>query len=253
MNWRLTSAQFMCLWEATDLDRMPYPLKYRSAAATEDQYAIQQRELEQWRSALDEPKLVAAIQALRNPQVSVTVLAPSPELHSGIRRRGSIRGRVAVVAEQLRSEPGRGDIRIDAGAESVDGFTDRLLDDLPDCAPGRTPSLTAHPDDVQNRGTGTSVLQNARASDGTRLRGIVGRPRTGIGYICIRGARSGLDEPVLGELTWIDVESDGRYLYHQDDRVHLRSATVRVVRDELSKRVAAALANTSANPSPTRG
>ncbi|NDV04447.1 ESX secretion-associated protein EspG [Rhodococcus sp. IEGM 248] len=249
MNWRLTSAQFMCLWEATDLDRMPYPLQYRSAAATENQYAVQQRELEQWRTALDEPKLVAAIQALRDPQLSVTVLAPSPELDSGLRRRGSIRGRAAVVAEQLRGEPGRGDIRIDAGTAGVDWLTTQLLKDLPGCAPGRTPSLTAHPDDLENRGSGTSVLQNARASDGTLLRRIVGRPRTGIGYICIRGARNGLDEPVLGELTWIDVEADGRYLYHQDDRVHLRSATVRLVRDELSKRVSAALAN----PSPTRG
>lgn len=248
MNWRLTSAQFMCLWEATDLDRMPYPLQYRSAAATADRYAVQQRELAQWRTALDEPKLVAAIQALRDPQLSVTVLAPSPELDSGLRRRGSIRGRVAVVAEQLRGEPGRGDIRIDAGTEGVDWLTTQLLKGLPDCAPGRTPSLTAHPDDLENRSSGTSVLQNARASDGTLLRGIVGRPRTGIGYICIRGPRSGLDEPVLGELTWIDVEADGRYLYHQDDRVHLRSATVRLVRDELSKRVSAALAN----PSPTR-
>ena len=248
MNWRLTSAQFMCLWEAPDLDRMPYPLQYRSAAATEDQYAVQQRELEQWRTALDEPKLVAAIQALRDPQLSVTVLAPSPELDSGLRRRGSIRGRAAVVAEQLRGEPGRGDIRIDAGTEGVDWLTTQLLKDLPGCAPGRTPSLTAHPDDLENRSSGASVLQSARASDGTLLRRIVGRPRTGIGYICIRGARSGLDEPVLGELTWIDVEADGRYLYHQDDRVHLRSATVRLVRDELSKRVSAALAN----PSPTR-
>ncbi|PBC56954.1 ESX secretion-associated protein EspG [Rhodococcus sp. ACPA1] len=248
MNWRLTSAQFMCHWEATDLDRMPYPLQYRSAAATEDQYAVQQRELERWRTALDEPKLVAAIQALRDPQLSVTVLAPSPELDSGLRRRGSIRGRVAVVAEQLRGAPGRGDIRIDAGTEGVDWLTTQLLKDLPGCAPGRTPSLTAHPDDLENRSSGASVLQSARASDGTLLRRIVGRPRTGIGYICIRGARSGLDEPVLGELTWIDVEADGRYLYHQDDRVHLRSATVRLVRDELSKRVSAALAN----PSPTR-
>ncbi|ELB89481.1 hypothetical protein Rwratislav_28947 [Rhodococcus wratislaviensis IFP 2016] len=227
---------------------MPYPLQYRSAAATEDQYAVQQRELEQWRTALDEPKLVAAIQALRDPQLSVTVLAPSPELDSGLRRRGSIRGRAAVVAEQLRGEPGRGDIRIDAGTEGVDWLTTQLLKDLPGCAPGRTPSLTAHPDDLENRSSGASVLQSARASDGTLLRGIVGRPRTGIGYICIRGTRSGLDEPVLGELTWIDVEADGRYLYHQDDRVHLRSATVRLVRDELSKRVSAALAN----PSPTR-
>ena len=182
------------------------------------------------------------------PHLSVTVLAPSPELESGLRRRGSIRGRVAVVAEQLRGAPGRGDIRIDAGTEGVDWLTTQLLKDLPGCAAGRTPSLTAHPDDLENRSSGASVLQSARASDGTLLRRIVGRPRTGIGYICIRGARSGLDEPVLGELTWIDVEADGRYLYHQDDRVHLRSATVRLVRDELSKRVSAALAN----PSPTR-
>jgi hypothetical protein len=248
MNWLLTSAQFMCLWEATDLDRMPYPLQYRSAAATDDRYAVQQRELEQWRTALDEPNLVAAIQALRHPQLSVTVLAPSPELDSGLRRRGSIRGRVAVVAEQLRGAPGRGDIRIDAGTEGVDWLTTQLVKGLPDCPPGRTASLTAHPDDVEARNTGSSVLQNARVSDGTLLRRIVGRPRTGIGYICIRGARSGLDEPVLGELTWIDVEGDGRYLYHQDDRVHLRPATARVVQEELSKRVSAAVAN----PSPTR-
>ncbi|MFC0447538.1 ESX secretion-associated protein EspG [Rhodococcus jostii] len=246
MNWLLTSAQFMCLWEATDLDRMPYPLQYRSAAATEDEYAVQQRELEQWRTALDEPKLVAAIQALRNPQLSITVLAPSPE-DSGLRLRGSIRGRVAVVAEQLRGAPGRGDIRIDAGAESVDWLATQLVKDLPDCPPGRTTSLTAHPDDVRTRNTGSSVLQNAQVSDGTLLRRIVSRPRTGIGYICIRGARSGLVEPVLGELTWIDVEGDGRYLYHQDDRVHLRSASARVVREELSTRVSAAVTN----PSPT--
>ncbi|QTJ67540.1 ESX secretion-associated protein EspG [Rhodococcus sp. ZPP] len=252
MNWQLSSAQFMSLWEATNLDRMPYPLLYRSAAATADGYARQQRELEEWRLALREPELDAAIAALRNPDMSVTVVVPSAEADSGVRRRGSIRGRVAVVAEQLRGSPGRGDIRLDLNtatdSANLDWLTTRLLLDLPDCAPGRTPSLTAHPDDLDTGGHRSSVLQHAQASDGALLRRLVTRPRKGIGYICIRGPRRELDEPVLGELTWIDVEADGRYLYHQDHRVHLQSATVQTVHEELGKRLGTALAA----PSPRR-
>ncbi|MCQ4122601.1 ESX secretion-associated protein EspG [Rhodococcus tibetensis] len=252
MNSRLTSAQFMSLWEATDLDRMPYPLLYRSAAATADGYTRQQRELEEWRIALDDPELGAAIQVLRNPSVSVTVFAPAADPDSGVRRRGSIRGRVAVVAEQLSGGPGRGDIRLDMNTATDSGNVEwlitRMLHDLPDCTPGRTPSLSAHSDDLENGGIRSSVLQAAQASDGALLRRLVTRPRTGIGYICVRGPRRELDEPVLDELTWIDVEADGRYLYHQDHRVHLRSATDHTVREELGKRLGAALAE----PSPSR-
>lgn len=245
MNWQLTSAQFMCLWEATDLDRMPYPLQHRSAAATDDAYTVQQQRLDEWRRTLADPKLLAAVSALRHPQLSVTVFAPSDH-DSGVRRRGSVRGRVCVTTEQVPSHDSRGDIHIRTNtASDTEWLAHYLVRDLPDCPPGRTPSLTAHPDEVHERTKRVTVLQNAQSSDGVLLRRIVTRPRTGIGYICIRGARSGLDEPVLGELTWLDVAEDGRYLYYRDHSVHLRSAGSRTLRDEVTTRISAGVADAS--------
>lgn len=238
MNASVTAAQFMTLWEATDLDRMPYPLYYRSGSLTEDEYTLDQP------APASDPGLPGWIDALRYPDLSVTVYAPHTDEGPAIRRRGCVRGDLAVLTEQLPDGAGSGDIRICASrtgeSRNLAALALGLVGDLPDCAAGTSGALAAHPDDVNPSDTGSlSILRSAVSSQADLVRRLLGRPRSGIGYVCIRGARSGLDETLLDEFTWIDVSGDGRYLHRVDHYVHLRPVSQVQMYEELLRRLRA--------------
>ncbi|NLE82104.1 MAG: ESX secretion-associated protein EspG [Rhodococcus sp.] len=237
MNASVTAAEFMRLWEATDLDRMPYPLQSRSGSTTHDAHPAH---------ALG-PELPEWIEALRYPDLSVTVYAPGSAESPVIRRRGCVRGDLAVLAEQLSDGARSGDIRIctSSGGESrnLAGLALGLVGDLRECAAGTVGTLTAHPDDVElGNSRSHSVLRSAVPSRADRIRCLLGRPRSGIGYVCVRGPRSGLDEPLIDEFTWIDVSGDGRYLHRVDHFVHLRPVSPVQIYEELLRRLRAVVA-----------
>ncbi|NLU84614.1 ESX secretion-associated protein EspG [Rhodococcus sp. HNM0569] len=248
MSWSLTPGQFMCLWETTGLDRMPYPLRYRSPARTQNEYAEQQMRLARWRDGIDDPKLEASIRALRNPDVSVTLYVPEVGNGPAIRRRMCLRGRVGVVADQDDAATGFGTITIDARGghvrDTLDWMCRGLLAAIPSMHPGRTRSVSADPEELGD--AQPTVLQGAQASGAQLIRKIVSR-RDGAGYLCVHGPREGASEPLVDELTWLDIADDGRYLYHRDHRVHLRAADTDAIRDALHSILVAA---TSREPAP---
>lgn len=248
MSHRLTAAQFMTQWEATGLDRMPYPLRYRATTLTDIERVLEQRRLRSWMKESSNPALSACIDALRYPDLSVTVYATRDCERSTIRRRGCLRGDLAVLAEQVPGEqvPGEvefGDIHIftsnDNSMRNLERLTLGLVGELPDCAAGTAGALSASPNDVgPRRAESNSLLRGPLDSRGDRIRRLLGRPRSGTGYICIRGPRNGLDEPLVQELTWIDVAGDGRYLYRVAHDVHLSSVSPVQLYEEVLGRLA---------------
>ncbi|MFD4369684.1 ESX secretion-associated protein EspG [Rhodococcus sp. NPDC058521] len=237
MGWQLTAAQFMTLWEATDLDRMPYPLTYRDTADTEDVHRHHTRALLAWRNSLNDRQLADCVTALRDPTISVTVYAPYPE--GAVRRRGCLGNDLAVLAEQAVGSVGGGDIHVSMNQDSIarncTALALGLVGDLPACQAGHGPELSAHPDDLSPR-NGTSILQSTIDSPGERIRRLLSQPRNGVGYICIRGRRDGLKEPLVDEFTWIDLD-DGRYVHHVDDAARLFPASPSRLLEELSRRI----------------
>ncbi|NLE79038.1 MAG: ESX secretion-associated protein EspG [Rhodococcus sp.] len=251
MTWELRSDQFMILWEATDLDRMPYPLRHRSSATTMDARAMVERQLRAWHASLDDPKLMACIQALRHPDYSVTVFVPDEaddhaegsalEETAAVRRRGCVRGRIAVMAEQLPGPVGHGTIVLQVShgtdAENRRWLATQLTAGLPDVPPGNIRSLSSTPEGLERRQAGsTMVLHNSAVPDGDRMRRLLTRPHTSNGYVCLLGPRHGLDEPLVDEMAWFDIADDGRYLHFVDHQVRLRAVSLNDLRDEFELR-----------------
>ena len=252
MNRTLTSAQFMHLWEATGLDRMPHPFEHRTSARLESERGAEERTLEH-RSA-DDPGsgIVDAIDVLRRPEVSVSVYLPNTP---PILRRGAIRGRVCVVADQRHTAEGTGDLELRVGAghhaPDVRAFVRALLDGVPPNTPGRTRSVNVHPDELGRRPrSGTSVLHDVLESGAPLLEHVLAA-RTTTGYLCLHRPWRGAEDQVVDSLTWFDVPGDGRYLYHEGHRVELRSAMPGLVDRELETRVRKALADPSTQRSRT--
>ncbi|AOW91908.1 hypothetical protein BFN03_02210 [Rhodococcus sp. WMMA185] len=250
MNWQLSSAQFMHLWEATDLDTMPHPFEHRCDARVESELHAERQQLERWRNEQLDPQLRDAITVLRYPEVPVSVYSPGD---APVLRRGAVRGRVAVVVDQLPSSrkigdlssaPGTGDLRVHVrlGSRTPDirRFVDDLLREIPEVGAGRTASIDVHPDDLRPDPARTGVLHNANASGAPLLKRILAR-RTRAGYICLHGPWQGAHDSILESTTWFDIADDGRYLYYTDHLVRLRSATTEVIANRLEERIRTAL------------
>ncbi|RVW04118.1 ESX secretion-associated protein EspG [Rhodococcus xishaensis] len=251
MNWQLSSAQFMHLWEATDLDRMPHPFEHRTAARLESELHVEQQRLERWRAEQPDHQLRDAIAILRHPAVSVSVYSPDT---NPVLRRGAVRGGVSVVADQLPSTTGTGDLRIrvrpGSRAPDLRQFARDILHELPEVPAGRTAAVDAHPDDLRANdphaeSLGNGVLHNATIAGAPLLKRILAR-RTAAGYVCLHRPWQGAYDPIVDSLTWFDVAGDGRYLYYTDQLVRLRSATTAVLADMLEERVRKALADNGA-------
>jgi len=241
VNERITSAQFMHLWEATNLDTMPHPFEHRTAARSENELFNEKQRLEQWSVGEADPRLREAIAVLRHPDVSVSVFTEGTE---PLLVRGAIRGRYAVVAEQEVRTAETGDLRIqvEIGARTPDigQFVGTLLRGIPAATPGRNRSVDAPPDDLRPGAGSVGVLQSALSSGVDLFKKIVAR-RKAAGYICIHGRWEGARDSILDSLTWIDVADDGRYLYYTDHLMRLRSATHEVMAENLERRVRGAL------------
>ncbi|MEV0945592.1 ESX secretion-associated protein EspG [Rhodococcus sp. NPDC049939] len=258
MNWQLSSSQFMYLWEATDLDTMPHPFEHRTDARLESEADLERQRLERWRAEQMDPRLHDAVAVLRHPDVSVSVYSPGS---APIHRRGAVRGRAAVVAEQrpatesggVRIAPGTGDIHVQARlgshAPDVHQFVRDLLCELPEAVAGQTAAIEAHPDDLRAEPARTSVLQNAAVSGASLIKRILAR-RTGAGYICLHRPWQGAHDAVFDSMTWFDIADDGRYLYYTDHLVRLRSATTAVIENHLEERIRTALVESEISSRP---
>ncbi|RVW03365.1 ESX secretion-associated protein EspG [Rhodococcus spongiicola] len=258
MNGQLSSAQFMHLWEATDLDRMPHPFEHRTEARLESELYVERQRLDRWRSEQPVHQLREAVGVLRHPEVSVSVYSPGA---TPVLRRGAIRRGVTVVADQLPATTGTGDLRIQirpaSRAPDVRQFARDLLHELPEVPAGRTSAVDVYPDDLrandpQAESGGNGVLHNATIAGAPLLKRILAR-RTAAGYICLHRPWQGAYDPILDSMTWFDVAGDGRYLYYTDHLVRLRSATTAVLVDKLEERVRKALVDTGTDSRPPSG
>ncbi|MFD4366871.1 ESX secretion-associated protein EspG [Rhodococcus sp. NPDC058521] len=243
MTWELSSDQFATLWEATDLDRLPYPLRHRSSTTTLDERAIVDRYLRDWYATLDDRKLSSCVQALSHPEYSVTVFVPDEAADdtNSIRRRGCVRGRIAVVAEQHPGPIGRGNVTISVNhgtdIENRRWLATQLTTGLPDTPAGSIRALSSPPEGLERRQAGsTAVLHDIAVPDGDRIRRLLTQTHTAEGYVCLLGPRRGLDEALLDEMTWFDAAGDGRYLHFVDHQVHLRAITLDELRREFEQR-----------------
>ncbi|QNG20191.1 ESX secretion-associated protein EspG [Rhodococcus triatomae] len=249
-SWLLSSGQFDVMWSATGLDRMPYPLHHIPGGKYADDAFRIRTGLEQWYRDNDDQRLRASIDVLRSPDLSVSVFVPTAD-GAHFQRRGAVRGRVAVVADQAperhrdtipddASTTGDIDLRVQVAGAAPDlgWLTRKLLRDLPGNEPGRTSVVTAHAKDLHQvpDAQQSSVLQNTAVSGAALMRRILAR-RTACGYVVVHGPRVGADDSVLDSLTWVDVADDGRYLYAEDDKVTLRAADRDLIAGELEQRV----------------
>lgn len=225
-EWRFTGLEFQVLWRQLGLDRLPYPLRYRPVAETQDDLDRQRRDA----SAALLPRLTETLHrhlvALAEPTIRLEVLGFSgPDDPTPVRVHAGLRGDTGTLAVQA---PGPD---LDSGgAVTVLGvdparIPDAIASALPAAAAGSKPAVRFRRADLQpGRG---AVLTSAGS---TRLRdevlALLGRPRSGMGEITAFTGAAYDSRPTddgIG-LHWLDFADDGRYILREGPDVSVRPA-----------------------------
>ncbi|MFM1725879.1 ESX secretion-associated protein EspG [Rhodococcus sp. PAM 2766] len=234
-EWRLTGLEFQVLWRQLGLDRMPYPLRYRPIAETQDDLDRQRRDA----SAALLPRLTEALHrhlvALAEPTVRIEVFgfAGRPDT-TPVRMHAGIRGDTGTLAIQL---PGHdldtgGDVLVHGVAPTR--IPDAIASALPTAPAGSRSTVRFRRTDLQPARGG--VLTSA-GSVGLRdeVRALLGRPRSGTGEITAFAGAAYDSRPTDdgAALHWLDFE-DGRYLLRGDRDVSVRPADTAGVASEIT-------------------
>ncbi|MFE3293221.1 ESX secretion-associated protein EspG [Rhodococcus sp. NPDC059234] len=221
-QWRFTALEFDVLWRHLGRDRLPYPMRFRGEAATEDDFQQQRRAAARRVLPRLDEALHAALSALASPIVRVEVCGfHGRGLESTVRAHAGVSGERAALARQ------------DQGADLDDGG-DVVLSAVP---AGRVAARIAAVLPSARRGTGRGVasaisrrrsgadgslmLPAARLGHEEACDEFFARPRTGLGEIGVF-AGPALDWRPTAEgrvVQWMDFEDDGRYLVGGTDAV----------------------------------
>ncbi|MFI1465186.1 ESX secretion-associated protein EspG [Nocardia carnea] len=239
-TWTMDPETFAALWYSDANDRFPPPLKYLSRFRHEDDFA---RFRDQVRAGYDRDEREAiefAMHVLSKSRLRIEILgctikhrtSTGPEDAKEYRILGTADHQRSVVAFQGGRADEYGDITLHLLAP--DSLPAQLVRSIPDCRPGREPTATFHPQDLD-----TERNANARTTAGRSPREQYERllGRRGDGYGIARlylGPLYTRPDP-FRTVRWFDVTADGRYTETRGNHVTVRPTT----RDDLTGRFAA--------------
>ncbi|QCQ92359.1 ESX secretion-associated protein EspG [Rhodococcus sp. SGAir0479] len=215
-RWRFTGLEFQVLWRHLGLDRLPYPLRYRPAAETQDELDRRRREAATSALARVTDTLYLQLAVLAEPTVRVEVFGFTGAQRTPVRMHAGIGGGRGVLAVQV---PGPdtdtgGDVVLHAAGASR--IPDAIAAALPAVPPGAMAPLRFRRSDLQ-AGRGT-VLAPAGAT-GIRhdALALLKRPRTGLGEITAFAGAAYDSRPTDDgvALHWMDYADDGRYTFRE--------------------------------------
>ncbi len=247
MNRRLTPDRFVSLWTAAGGDDIPFPLRYRSTAAWEDEYVADQRAAEEWRRRLDDPALELAIRTLHTGEISIEVYGNSVHPDESVFASGAVVGEHAVLARQ---SPGAGDIEVTAMPANLLPAT--VAGFLPVVRPGRTAQQTAPTRNILDRIDHTAVRLPQVGNPAHAIRDLLLRARAATGSIRFLLGAPGTASEAASAVGWFDVVDDGRYLFTEAVDTRVSPGTTDALRAEVSTRLNAARAAHRASTGQSR-
>ncbi|MBM7459100.1 ESX secretion-associated protein EspG [Rhodococcus coprophilus] len=235
MSRRLTPDRFLSLWTAAGGDEVPFPLRYRSTAAWENEYVADLRAAGEWRRRLDDPALEHAVRTLHMGEISIEVYGSSCHPGESVFASGAILGESAVLARQYENA---GDIEVawmpaDLLAAAVAGF-------LPVVRPGRMSRQTAPARDILDPVDRDAVRLPQGGSAAHAIRGLLLRERTATGSVRFFLGAPGTASRAVSGVGWFDVVDDGRYLFAEGTDTRVTPGTTDVLREEVSSQLNAA-------------
>ncbi|WP_187776291.1 ESX secretion-associated protein EspG [Antrihabitans cavernicola] len=234
MKWKFTPDQFIHVWEAAGLDRIPYPLSVRPSDRTDNERAARLKELAGWHRVFATPEVDVALRVLASPELRVEVFGLVGQDDSRpIRVLGAgVGDAVAVVSQVPGVTPDvGGNITLTLGPPET--LPARIVSALPTVDAGREPTRSASLAEVEQDSKNIVMSSPTVKSVAGQVRKALNAPRNGIGQML---ATTRLDAKVAHPpevLSWIDVARDGRYLVRTGADVDVVPATKDVLVAEL--------------------
>ncbi|WP_430333947.1 ESX secretion-associated protein EspG [Rhodococcus sp. ACT016] len=239
-SWRFTGLEFQVVWAQLGRDRLPYPLRFRPIADTQDDLDRQRRAA----AASWAPRLTGTLDrhlaVLADPDVRVEVAGfAGREDGTRIRMHAGIRGDTATLAIQL---PGPdADSGGDVLAHGVDPeqIPNAIAAALPVMSTGSRPAMRFRRSDLES-GSGPLLV----SAGSTRIRDaaldLLRRPRTGIGEITAFAGAAYDSRPTTDGvgLHWLDFDGDGRYCLRETADIAVTPASGPRLAVEISALVA---------------
>ncbi len=239
-SWRFTGLEFEVLWTRLGRDRLPYPLRFRPVADTQDDLDRQRRAAaESWVPRMTE-SLHRHLSVLAEPDVRIEVSGlVGAASGSMIRMHAGIRGATGTLAIQLSGPD------VDTGGDVlVHGMDPARIPNaiaaaLPVVPAGARPAIRFRRSDLES-GTGPLLV----SAGSTRIRddalGLLRRPRTGIGEITAFAGVAYDSRPTTDGigLHWLDFDGDGRYCLRETAGVVVTPVSGSELAVEISRLVA---------------
>ncbi|WP_242676768.1 ESX secretion-associated protein EspG [Rhodococcus sp. ABRD24] len=220
-SWRFTGLEFQVLWAQLGRDRLPYPLRFRPIADTQDDLDRQRRAAaRQWAPRVTET-LHRHLNALAEPAVRVEVCGyAGAGLDAKVRMHAGIRGASGALAIQLPGvdDDTGGDIYLHCVAPAQ--LAHAIVAALPAAPAGTRRPLTFRRADLDSGG-GPILVSAGSTRTRDEVNGFFRRPRTGIGEITAFAGVAYDSRPTedgIG-LHWLDFADDGRYSVRGVDNV----------------------------------
>ncbi|RVW01600.1 ESX secretion-associated protein EspG [Rhodococcus spongiicola] len=235
--WQFTGLEFEVLWRQLGRDRLPYPLRYRPTADTqEDLDRLRQAAAASWLPRVTET-LHRHLTVLAEPDIRIEVSGfVGREDTVAVRMHGAIRGGLATLAIQM---PGPdvdsgGDVMVHGPAPAQ--LPEAIASALPAMPAGSRAPVRFRRTDLQPGGGPLLVSAGATGLRDEAL-GLLRRPRTGIGEITAFAGVAYDSRPGTGGvgLHWIDFGGDGRYALRDAADIVVSPASVPQIAAEIEK------------------
>ncbi|MCA1005981.1 ESX secretion-associated protein EspG [Rhodococcus hoagii] len=225
-EWRFTGLEFQILWRRLGLDRLPYPLRFRPIAETQDDLDRQRRDA----SAALLPRVTETLHrhlvTLAEPTVRIEVFGFAGRSDTTpVRLHAGIRGDTGTLAIQLPGpDPDTGgDVLVRGVAPTR--VPDAIASALPTAPAGARSAVRFRRTDLQ---PAQGAVLTSAGSAGLRdeVRALLGRPRSGTGEITAFAGSAYDSRPTDdgAAMHWLDFGDDGRYVLRGDPDIVVRPA-----------------------------
>ncbi|RVW01198.1 ESX secretion-associated protein EspG [Rhodococcus xishaensis] len=235
--WEFTGLEFEVLWRQLGRDRLPYPLRYRPTADTQDELDhLRRAAAESWLPRVTET-LYRHLTVLAEPDIRIEVSGfVGREDTVAVRMHGAIRGGTGTLAIQM---PGPdvdsgGDVLLHGVAPAQ--LPEAIASALPAMPAGSRAPVTFRRTDLKPGGGPLLVSAGATGLREEAL-ALLRRPRTGIGEITAFAGISYDSRPTTDGvgLHWLDFGGDGRYALRDATDIVVSPASVPQLAAEISK------------------
>lgn len=218
-TWELTQFEFWVVWETLGRDRMPFPLQFRSGAASQAEFDESCRTAAN--SMIDrmrhEEALFHALHALAHPEVRVEMFGYRRDGRDRmVRACATIEAGNGAVAAQIPGAEFREGANIMVSLRPAQTVVRQLLGVLPDVRPGAEPAVDIHRSEFDQPVDRGSMHRSA----GERATRLIKRPfRTYAEVRVDHGAALDGSTDRGTQITVIDYVDDGRYLIREGERI----------------------------------